>query len=725
MRGALRERGWHLRLGGGNVARVVFPADDADGIRVEIGEIRSSEPWDVQLNQPELRVEQGVEYRVSFRARAPYARSLRVGFSRARPPWDNLGLYQTVELDAAWREHEVAFLALASETNARLHFDVGGSPLPVELSAVAVRRPSGEAVEPDLVLWGGYPDGRRNPVRSAERNPGGARFSVVIPTYQRRAVVLESVQALAQQDLDEPFEVIVVVDGSRDGSAEALRGLELPFALTVIEQPNAGAASARNRGAQLAGGEILLFLDDDMVAHPRLLAEHASSLAEGADVVLGHLPLHPAARSNPLAGGVVSWLEERARRLSRPGASPGCHDVLTGQMSVRREVFEKLGGFDTRFTSGGSYGYEDVDFGRRVLDAGYRVTFNVYALSYQNYVVSPRQYLSQARQAGRAAVAFGRKHPDDTLSVLAPALANARDSSLPRAVATTWPLSVPFVAPFRALALALLESGIDRGAPLRFFERIGQLEYWRGVREAGGRWPSGGVRILVYHSIRDLSGEPLLEPYGIPPQVFRDQLRALRRVGFQFISAEQLLGFLQGRSRLPRAAVLITFDDCYEDLRESALPVLHEMRAPALAFAVSARLGGSNQWDVANGAPPLRLLDPAGLAALTRSGVEIGAHSRTHTRLTEASQRELEDEVTGSVHELEAAGLGRPRFFAYPYGDCDDVVRGAVRRAGVEVAFTVARGKAARGQDRFAIPRIEILREDTGLRFLRKVIFAG
>src|SRR6266487_2852993 len=130
------------------------------------------------------------------------------------------------------------------------------------------------------------------------------RFSIVIPTYQRRDVVLSSVHALAAQEDGGPFEVIVVVDGSTDGSADALRELETPFPLSVIEQPNRGQAEARNQGVAAARGELLLFLDDDMEAHPRLLAEHDRSHREGADVVLGHIPVHHESPPSFLAAAV-------------------------------------------------------------------------------------------------------------------------------------------------------------------------------------------------------------------------------------------------------------------------------------------------------------------------------------------------------------------------------------------------------------------------------------
>ena len=79
---------------------------------------------------------------------------------------------------------------------------------------------------------------------------------------------MRTVRSLARQEYDGRFEVVVVVDGSQDGSFEALKELDVSFPLSVFEQSNQGAARARNHGAAATRGEILLFLDDDMEAHP-------------------------------------------------------------------------------------------------------------------------------------------------------------------------------------------------------------------------------------------------------------------------------------------------------------------------------------------------------------------------------------------------------------------------------------------------------------------------
>jgi GT2 family glycosyltransferase/peptidoglycan/xylan/chitin deacetylase (PgdA/CDA1 family) len=544
---------------------------------------------------------------------------------------------------------------------------------------------------------------------------GGAaapRFSIVVPTYRRRDVVTASVRALTRQEGAAPFEVIVVVDGSDDGSAEALRALRVPFPLSVVEQPNRGRAAACNRGAAAAAGELLLLLDDDMEADPRLLAEHERSHAEGADVVLGHIPLHPDSPPGFLADAVGRWAERRAALLESSGGPPPLEELLTGQMSLRRETFARLGGFDDAFTRGGAFGGEDLDLGRRLSAAGCAIVFNPKAVSRQRYVVRPRQYLRQWREAGRSDVLLARKHPQETERIF-----RRRLSASERIVWRRLRL------PLRWAVLALASVGPQGPRTTRWFYRVRDLEYHRGARAAGGIPGPGPVRVLCYHSISDLSEGGVLEPYGIPAGRFRRQLGLLQR-HFHVIGPDEFRRFLAGAG-VPRRAVLLTFDDCYEDLLESGLPLLRARGLPAVAFAVTRRLGATNDWDAHLGAPQIRLLDAAGLSRLAAGGVEVGSHSRTHRMLSRVPPGELPGEAGGSAADLEAAGLGRPAFFAYPHGEHDAAARRAVADAGYRAAFTVEPGLAWAGGDPYAIPRIEILRRDSAWRFLAKVLRQG
>jgi GT2 family glycosyltransferase/peptidoglycan/xylan/chitin deacetylase (PgdA/CDA1 family) len=560
-----------------------------------------------------------------------------------------------------------------------------------------------------------------NPLDQTARRP---RVSVIVPTYERRDLVVEAVRALARQEFDHAFEVIVVVDGSRDGTAEALQRRTWPFPLHVIEQANQGAAHARNRGAAEATGEILLFLDDDMTADPRLLAEHDRSQREGAEVVLGHMPVHPDSPPGFLSTWNQHWFLERRHRLAQPGAELTLHDLLTGQLSVSRAAFDRVGGFDLRFTRAGTFGNEDVDLGYRLLQSGVRCVFNSAAVSWQRFVVAPAEHLRRYRDVGRADVAFARKHPERGAELFRLNRGGRLSRWLLRPLAAVEPAgTLPFEVA-RWLAATLARRAPHSRITARVFGYVLRTQYWRGVYDAGGIPSHAGLRVLVYHAIADFPGVPVLEPYGIPPQVFERQLDLLLRLGFHFVSAEEALRSLEGRGGLPRRAVLLTFDDCYEDLLHAALPILEHRGIPAVAFAVSGHVGGSNMWDQPIGAPRLGLLDVKGLRELARQGIEIGAHSRSHCSLPGLSDSALHQEIAGSVADLEAGGLGRPRLFAYPYGEYDERVTTATSRAGLRAAFTVDPGRIGRRSVRHRLPRIEILRSDVRLRFVLKVVGA-
>ncbi len=308
------------------------------------------------------------------------------------------------------------------------------------------------------------------------------RFSVVVPTFQRREMVLRTVRALDRQT-ERDFEAIVVVDGSTDGSAEALRGLAVSFPLRVIEQENRGRAAACNEGAAVAAGELLLTLDDDMEADPAMLAEHDRCHREGADVVLGDMPVHPDSPPGMLSWGVGEWARYRRERLTALGAEIRLDDLLTGQFSISRADYDGVGGFDAGFTREGLFGGEDIDFGYRLRKAGFKIVFNPAAISYQYYDVDPARYLQRTREAGRSDRELVAKHPE-----LAGAMGASPSFKTRR---SRWLLS-PFVvapaafsAPLRAAAVAIVRSGLNGPRARRFFFAVRTMEHLRGERAAG------------------------------------------------------------------------------------------------------------------------------------------------------------------------------------------------------------------------------------------------
>src|SRR3982751_1065025 len=147
-------------------------------------------------------------------------------------------------------------------------------------------------------------------------HPTWSSFSVVIPTYQRRDVICAAVRALAEIDYAGDRELIVVVDGSTDGTAESLKRIRCPFPFRIVEQPNGGAARARNRGAAEATNDILLFLDDDMIADAKLFEEHDRIYRTGADAVVGDTLLDPDSPPGFLSDSIGAWID--ASRVNAP-----------------------------------------------------------------------------------------------------------------------------------------------------------------------------------------------------------------------------------------------------------------------------------------------------------------------------------------------------------------------------------------------------------------------
>jgi GT2 family glycosyltransferase len=196
--------------------------------------------------------------------------------------------------------------------------------------------------------------------------------SVVVPTFERRASLDRLLQGLAKQRYPlERFEVIVVDDGSKDGTLRWLSALTTNFDLRVLTQSHAGPAAARNRGVAAARGEIILFLDDDVVPAPDLVATHvATHQASPATVAIGPM-LPPGDWKRP------PWIQWEEQKLLHQYAamSSGLYactyrQLFTANASLARERFTTAGGFDVRFDRA-----EDVELGYRLHTLGMGFVF--------------------------------------------------------------------------------------------------------------------------------------------------------------------------------------------------------------------------------------------------------------------------------------------------------------------------------------------------------------
>lgn len=168
-----------------------------------------------------------------------------------------------------------------------------------------------------------------------------AEFSVIIPTFNRLAYLKDCLASVKTQSCP-PAEIIVVDDGSSDGSVEWLRVAHPDVRL--IEQENAGPGAARNRGAAEARGEYLAFLDSDDVWFPWTLATFASLIEQNdyPSLLFGRFvdfvdqrELTSIAFEEPVGTAYPDFLSSHAEG----------HFCGAGMMVVKRRVFQQIGGF--------------------------------------------------------------------------------------------------------------------------------------------------------------------------------------------------------------------------------------------------------------------------------------------------------------------------------------------------------------------------------------------
>lgn len=185
--------------------------------------------------------------------------------------------------------------------------------------------------------------------------------SVVVPVLDDATRLRACLDALAEQVGAPPFEVVVVDNGSTDGTAQVAR--EHPLRPVVVHEPRRGSYAARNAGLAAAGGALLAFTDADCVPAPDWVAEGVRALAAhpvvGGDVV---------ARRSPCPS--VWERYDRAVYLRQRDLVEQQGFAATADLWVRREVVEQVGRFDPALTSSG-----DLEWGRRAAARGYRAAF--------------------------------------------------------------------------------------------------------------------------------------------------------------------------------------------------------------------------------------------------------------------------------------------------------------------------------------------------------------
>jgi GT2 family glycosyltransferase len=225
---------------------------------------------------------------------------------------------------------------------------------------------------------------------------------VVIPTHNRAPVLARCLDALEGQGADE---VVVVDDGSADDTPAVLA--ERPWARTVRREKAGGRSAAKNTGMKSARGEVILFLDDDAIAQPGLVArhrDHHSAHPETHEALLGHVTWSPEVEVTPH----MHWLENGGPMFAYPEI--GDPENVTWRMlytvnvSLKREFLEP---FDEQLPI-----YEDTELGFRLSRRGLRLRYDREALAYHLRTETPERTERRMEEVGAAAAVLYRKHPE-------------------------------------------------------------------------------------------------------------------------------------------------------------------------------------------------------------------------------------------------------------------------------------------------------------------------
>lgn len=237
------------------------------------------------------------------------------------------------------------------------------------------------------------------------------------------------------------------------------------------------------------------------------------------------------------------------------------------------------------------------------------------------------------------------------------------------------------------------------------------------------RWPGRGVAILMYHKIGEPPAGSKLKKLWISPEKFERQLCYLKGKNIPVITCSEHYAMLQKKT-VPYKAVILTFDDGYENNYTYAFPLLKKYGFRATFFIVTDTIGKMNVWHRADTEAQQRMLSAEQIREMAAAGMEIGSHTLSHPHLRTKNIEEARQEIGRSKIVLEEL-VGKPvEIFAYPYGAGAYApgVKELVGPAEYKLALGIRQGINVSGEeDYFALKRITVRRDENMFDFYLQI----
>jgi glycosyltransferase involved in cell wall biosynthesis/peptidoglycan/xylan/chitin deacetylase (PgdA/CDA1 family) len=517
------------------------------------------------------------------------------------------------------------------------------------------------------------------------------RLSVIIASYNRRESLASCLATLFDQDFPvNQYEIVVVVDGSSDGTSEMLSSLCSRAKLVVIEQGNQGQTAALNAGVKAAAGEIVLFLDDDLVCDSRLLSAHVAAHTPGVPtLVFGRMRGVMGQSPTSVERWTCENLERYYERLEKDPRPRWPDDAWAGpNCSMARTVFLQSRGYDgEHFPRRG----EDVDLGFRLWNMGVKFYFCPQAITSHRWVKSESHMMVDDIADGASTVRLCLRYPEyrcySSLSAIMSAPAWKR--FVVRMAAGHPAIAGTLLGVLDALLEKFGKKKWAQRSRVRVFAVRQNVVLLAGSLREAGSWQELSklfghrLAVLFYHHIGPPAKGTEHFSLTVSPAQFLLHVRWLCWRRYTAITPAQWQLWREAGRPLPKKPILLCFDDAYADLTKHAFPVLERYGFHSVVFVISGALGGV-------GSNGLRIMTIEQIREWASRGVEIGAHTRTHPDLTALPDEAVSKEIRGSKEDLTTAGLA-PISFAYPYGFFDKRVRESVNGV-FSLAFTCKEG---------------------------------
>ena len=233
--------------------------------------------------------------------------------------------------------------------------------------------------------------------------------SVVIPTYNRPAMLLRVLDALEAQAGAPEFEIIVINDGSTDDTE---RVLSTRKGITFRTQTNAGPGAARNHGVALARGKFVVFIGDDTVPEPRFLAEHARVHGDSDDdpllACLGYTGWPRGERVTAFMDYINDYGLQFGYKLIEDGDVVPFNFFYTSNISISCGLLATYP-FDTTFPAAA---WEDIELAYRLDRLGLKIRYNAKAVTRHHHPMTVDSFARRQYTVGKSGAIFYRKHPD-------------------------------------------------------------------------------------------------------------------------------------------------------------------------------------------------------------------------------------------------------------------------------------------------------------------------